>query len=68
MLCREGPGESAWLSLSNGERAAVFLLAALQSDDTLYQILYTGAAQACVNGTYGAFDEVAKQELLSGSL
>ena len=65
MPCREGPGDPAWRALTNGERAAVFFLAALTSEDSLYQKLYIGTAQAYVNGVYDAFTEVAESELMS---
>ena len=53
MPCREGPGDPAWLKLTNGERAMVFFLAAFMSDDSLDRKLYLGTAWGYANGVYG---------------
>ncbi len=52
MPCREGPGDPAWLALTDGERAAVFMLSALLADDSLDRKLYIGTAIGYARGDY----------------
>jgi len=50
MPCREGPGDPEWLALTDGERAAVFVLAALLADDSLDRKLFMGTAVGYARG------------------